>query len=750
MIRKILLCCLLLVGGMLICSCGGGSAGDRETVGETAPAETELKETTASETAVEENDVAMFNELQVPCIVPTVYPTDDLVIADIIATQAPYCADPTGRADSTEAIRQALSDCAAKGGGTVFLPVGVYLITDTVSIPPFVTLRGDWQDPDLGTEYGTVIKACPPSSDNDETGLFLLGGSGGAVGLTVFYPEQGIGDGCKPYPFTFYTNGVGQNYMLSTVKNVTVLNGYRGIGACCTDGGAAHEQLTVENFKGTFLSCGAEVYNQADVGTWQGVSVSAEYWKKIPEGSWMVTPADEAIDSYIRENATGLILGDLEWTEFVDLKIDGCKTGINIVKGKRIEFAGSLYGISVTDCEKGIVIDSMDERWGMLIADGVVEGGIVNNTLGLLRMSDVEVKGEIFGVVNDETKEIATAGSSHVELHNEEKLSFDRFDSNKTYRKPNDVLYVFEGDKDGLSDVSESLQLLLDEAGKTGGAVYLPAGMYRLDGPVSVPGGVELRGASSVANRDQQGLSAGTVILSFYGDGEAFSSDDPALITLAGEYAGLNGLRIAYPKNSPYNDDFNTTYAVRGEAKGVYITNAAIIAAAYGVDFSGCDDHFVKKVTTCCYYNAFLLGGKNGFLSGCLQNGSVLVRHGNAAYENWLSEANVFTDLFNPHLRFDCDYIIVDGGENQTVCNTFVYGAASFMLHRNSENTLLINVGSDNLGEGMAQIMHEDGSLTAVNVMRWNGVSYEYSEGSLRLFNRLTIGNKTEENLILE
>jgi len=749
MIRRILLCALLLIGGLWLCSCGGGNAED------------EIKETTGNETLTPESDVVsetesvenlmdVFNELQVPCIIPTMYPTEDVVIADIIATQAPYCADPTGQTDSTEAIRQALNDCASLGGGTVFLPAGVYMLSETVQIPPFVTLRGDWQDPDMGNEYGTVIKACQPSSDHDETGLFLLGGSGGVVGLTVFYPDQGVGEDCKPYPFTFYTTGVGHNYMLSTVKNVTVLNGYRGIGACCTDGGNAHEQLTVENFKGTFLYCGAEVYNQADVGTWQNVSISTEYWKGIPDDTWMKAPSDEAIDSFVSQSATGLILGDLEWTEFVGLKIDGCKTGINIVKGKRIEFAGSLYDISVTECGSGIVIDSMDERWGMLIAKGTVEGGIVNNTLGLLRMSDVEVKGEILGVVNDETRALGASGSPHIELHNEVDLSFDGFDASRTYEKPVSELYVFDGIKDGAADVSEPLQSLLDEAGKTGGVVYLPAGMYRLDAPISVPCGVELRGASSVAVRDQGGLSLGTVILSYYGDGEDFSPEDTALITLAGENAGLNGLRIAYPQNGPYDDDFTTTYAVRGKAKGVYITNSAIIAAAYGVDFSGCDDHFIKKVSTCCYYNAYLLGGRNGFMSGCLQNGTVLVRHGNEWYENWLLEANVFADLFNIYLRFECDYIIVDGAENQTVYNTFVYGAATFLIHRGSKNTLLINVGSDNLGEGMPQIIHEDGSMTAVNVMRWNGDSYEHAEGELRLFNRLTIGNKTEENLIIE
>jgi len=737
MIRKILLLCLLIVGGVFACACTGNTETE-ETGGETGAWETVEKETDSDETdAVGEETMTLFNELPTPCIVPTVYPTDDIVIADIIATQAPYCADPTGQSDATEAIRQALNDCAAQGGGTVFLPVGVYLITDTVQIPPFVTLRGDWQDPDGGTDYGTVIKACPPSSDNDETGLFLLGGSGGAVGLTVYYPEQGVGDECKPYPFTFYTNGVGTNYMLSTVKNVTVLNGYRGIGACCTDGGAAHEQLTVENFKGTFLLCGAEVYNQADVGTWQGVSVSPKFWMEIPEDSWMTAPSDDEIQAFIAQSATGLILGDLEWTEFIDLQIEGCKTGIHIVKGKRIEFAGSLYDISVTDCGQGIVIDSMDERWGMLIAKGVVEGGIVNNTAGLVRMTDVKVTGEIM------------PDPAGIAINNTVELAFDSLDLGRTYQKPNSELYVFDGTGDGSADVSESVQKLLDEAGKTGGVVYLPAGMYRLDAPISVPGGVELRGASSVANRDQGGLSAGTVILAYYGDGAEFSHEDRALITLEGENAGLNGLRIAYPQNGPYDEDLSTTYAVRGTAKGIYMTNCAVIAAAYGVDFGGCDGHFIEKVSTCCYYNAYLLGGRNGFLSGCLQNGTVLVRHGNGAYENWLSEANVFTDLFNLHTRFECDYIIVDGAENQTVLNTFIYGGASFLINRASENTLLINVGSDNLGEGMAQLMHEDGSMTAVNVMRWNGVSYEYGEGSLKLMNRLTIGDKTEENLNL-
>ncbi len=711
-------------------------------------------------------DVSVYNELETPCIIDTVYPTDDVVIADIIVTQEPYNADPTGETDSTEAIRKALNDCAENGGGTVFLPVGVYMVTETIQIPAFVTLRGDWQDPDVGTEYGTVIKALPESTDDDTTGLFRLGGSGGVVGLTVFYPEQWVNDfkklefpeGGVPYSFTFYTDGVGANYMLSTVKNVTVLNGYRGIGACTVDGGSAHEQLTVENFKGTFLYCGAEVYNQADVGTWQGVSVSPKYWMEIPDDSWMKTPSDDAIKYYINNYSYGLILGDLEWTEFKDLKIDGCRVGINIVKGKRIEFAGSMYDISVTDCEDGIIIDAMDDRWGMILADSFVEGRIVNNSFGLLKMSDVEVDGEIVGSVRDVSlkmkscsiSEISDVGLKNIEVDNSVDLSAYNFDHTRSYVKPISKLYIVSAVNDGSSDVSSDIQNALDDAGKTGGVVYVPAGMYRLDNPISVPANVELRGSSSVANRCQGGLSLGTVILSYYGDDESYSPEDTALITLSGENSGLNGVRIVYPQNGPYDADLRTTYTVRGKANGVYVVNSFIIASAYGVDFRNCDDHFIKKVTTCCYYNTYLLGGKNGYVSGCLQNGNAIPRGGVPYLENWLIETNIFTDLFDPILRLNCRYIVLDGAESQTVYNTFAYGCANLIVNRNSENSLAVNIGSDNIGSDSAQLVMESGSFTVINSMRYNGHSYDRESGNLKLYNRITINDKTEEALSLE
>jgi hypothetical protein len=52
-------------------------------------------------------------------IVQTVFPTEDVVIADIVATEPPFSADNTGTLDSTVAIQAAIDACYAAGGGTV-------------------------------------------------------------------------------------------------------------------------------------------------------------------------------------------------------------------------------------------------------------------------------------------------------------------------------------------------------------------------------------------------------------------------------------------------------------------------------------------------------------------------------------------------------------------------------------------------------------------------------------------------------
>ncbi len=662
--------------------------------------------------------------------------SEEQIVADVIPTQDGYVVRGNGTVDCTTGIQKALNDCETAGGGTVYLPAGEYMITGSLTIPARVTLAGDWNDPDTmqSNNYGTVILANVPSQDINEGGLFNLGGSGGVVGLTVYYPNQSL-DAIKPYPAVFYTDGRGGNYMLSTVKNCTVINGYRGIGACChTVNSNAHEQLTVENVKGTFLYTAAEVYNQADVGTWENVVVSGRYWANA-KGRFMHSVDSNAVNAYTDANTVGMMLGDLEWTEFSGLIIEHCNIGLKIVKGQRIQFAGSLFNISITDCSTGILVEDLDPRWGMLIANSTIDNGIQNTTGGLVKAVNVTVKGK--GCSGSVTRET-------VNEINDITLPKVAYNRSASYMKIADLT------KDGKTDVSAALQDILNSMPSSGGIVYLPAGAYRLDHPITVPAGVQLRGCASVATRGFDGNDKGTILLAYYGDDLEEGKDpltEKALITLNGDYAGLNGIRITYSKNGPHNKNLKTTYAVRGNGKGVYAENLTITAAGYGIDFRNCDNHVIKRVMACCYYNTFMVGGNNGVITGCLQNGTVIERCGDPELKNWLADGeDIFTQLFDPILRETSKYIIVDKGTNQTIYNTFVYGCHTMITVNGAENVLAVNVGSDNLGISGSQFDMKSGTATVINAMRYNGRSYRNSGGQLGLYNRLAIDYKNEKN----
>lgn len=208
------------------------------------------------------------------------------------------------------------------------------------------------------------------------------------------------------------------------------------------------------------------------------------------------------------------------------------------------------------------------------------------------------------------------------------------------------------------------------------------------------------------------------------------------LITLDGDNAGINGIRIRYPENTPYEEDRTTTYAVRGNGKGVYAVNCSLASADLGFDFTGCDDFFIKKVSTCCYTNSYLLGGKGGTLTGCLQNGTVIQRCGAPEQTNTISGDDLFPILFDRILRRYGAYITIDGGEDITISNTFCYGIAKFLYCKSGSGIVGVNLGADNIGMKYALVMLDEGDMTVINLMRYNGKSIKHEGGHLKLYNQ--------------
>lgn len=652
--------------------------------------------------------------VQNPVIVETKYETDDVVVADIVVTQSPYNADNTGETDVTAVLQKAIDDCAAMGGGTVFMPEGRYLVKGNIYIKQFVTLRGDYLDPDIGKAYGTIIVADVESDENMTPGLITVGASAGAVGLTIWYPEQDV-ENVKPYPYTFYVTGNG-DYMLQTIKNCTLINSYRGIGACseCENNVyQCHEMLTIENVKGTCLSEGLNSHNSADVDTVKTFYIDNKYWAEAGDG--FNAPDEEKIDEYTRQHGIGLIIGDLEWPQFADVRISDRLGAIHFRKGIRYSYSGIFTDLYITDCDYGLyaekdIIVRRGLSWGTGIVNGVIdctEYAIYHPGDVAMLLTNVEVNGKIKG--------------ANIRRYNTDTSSFAP-DYDKCYEKPESILYVVEADKTGKTDASLSVQAKLDEAKETGGVVYLPAGLYRFDNPIKIPAGVELRGSSSVPTRCQGGNSSGTLVISYYG----YNKGDEPLVTLDGDKAGINGMRFDFPLNNPTDASgkyMKTLPAIYSNADEVYINNCYVTLASCGIKLENSDNAFIKKVIGCCYESMFSLENcKDTFIEGCLQNANTLPRNGYANFSvpelsNRLTEDKLFEYVFIPITRIHTDFIKLDSCENVTVFNTFIYGGKSFLNSVDSTATI-INVGLDGSSKTESAYIMSGGEITLLNSMR--------------------------------
>jgi hypothetical protein len=97
---------------------------------------------------------------------------------------------------------------------------------------------------------------------------------------------------------------------------------------------------------------------------------------------------------------------------------------------------------------------------------------------------------------------------------------------------------------DGVTDDTQALQSALQAARTQGPICFVPPGQYRLNGPLTVPAGVTLCGASGGVPHSEQPI--GTVLLAFGGRGNA---DGEPLITLRPN-AVVRNLVIHYPEQT--------------------------------------------------------------------------------------------------------------------------------------------------------------------------------------------------------
>ena len=668
-------------------------------------------------------------------LIKTKFQTEGTVVADVIATD--FGADPTGETDSTSAIQDAINAVKNLGGGTVFLPIGKYLVSSTISIPNYVSLVGDWNKPnadntDAEFDYGTVILAKPQtlgSSKPQDKPLFSLGDSSGMVGITFYYVEQDSSY-IRKYGYTVYANAPAT----ATLRNLTFLNSAYGIGVSL--GTIANELVNLENIYGTFLYNAVHHNATTDVGFYDNINVSVKYWQNASK-EYKCSNA-VFVNSFINENLTAMILGDLDDQLISNVTIDGGKIGIKFTTGIRdgAGFWGLVYNAKITS-QTGVYADYLNAVSGVVFTDssvGVVEN---NSPVGCIKMSNSAYEKTGSGRIVQESGSVAKGLVESPSL---------QFSTSQRLFVANTLVMG------GMADNSARLQEIVNSVGEEGGIVLVPNGTYRLDSTVTIPKNVEIRSTQSIFTRSKadQTVKNGVVFISYV---------TGATFTLK-ENAGVVGVRIWHAKNDYLtarnaltSGSYPNDISIKGEGEGVYAYGNESVGAYVGYDFSSCDNHILKSNYGLSYVNFIKAGGENGVITQCLSNPNFMSRtnlyyHFDSAKSqlaNWEKIRNSgetnedFAVLRDDIGRTFTKMVRLENAKNQLAINVFCYGEAGLFDMVNSTATL-VNTSLDYLFTDKVVYELSGGSCDIISSLRVYGISVKVNSGTLTAYGRIAFG----------
>ena len=141
--------------------------------------------------------------------------------AYINLTEAPYNAK--ANEDITAVLQKALDDLKATGG-TVYIPSGIYYVSEGIDVWAGIELRGSTIAPCYAHRNATGTKIYTAFGKNDPDGeaLIDLFDGAGIVGISIIYHEQ------KPsaiQPYSYSIRGKGKNIYINNVSTSTSYNG---------------------------------------------------------------------------------------------------------------------------------------------------------------------------------------------------------------------------------------------------------------------------------------------------------------------------------------------------------------------------------------------------------------------------------------------------------------------------------------------------------------------------------------------
>ena len=271
--------------------------------------------------------------------------------------------------DDTQGDSQAINAALEKlnqehGGGTLYLPAGMYLLDEPIVMQKNTAIEGDWAAPDASgvPADGTLLVirfGAGTDSENPADAAIRTAGGSAIRHLAIGYANQDPADPVV-YP---YTIGNGE-YLGARVEGVTLLNSYRGIRF------ANHNVVTLQDIYMTALYKGVSIDGIYDIGVQENVNLSYRYWAGagdlLPE-----VPSAAAVREATRR-ATAFEYARYDWIYGNHNSAEGYGKGICMTTTGNGSCNGQMTHYRITDCQTALSVETMNNI-GVQISDSVFE-----------------------------------------------------------------------------------------------------------------------------------------------------------------------------------------------------------------------------------------------------------------------------------------------------------------------------------------------------------------------------------------
>lgn len=289
-----------------------------------------------------------------PAVSALKYAADSLSGEDILyhinGTDENIIPDDT-TADSA-AINAALVKLKNMGGGTLFLPRGVYRLDSPIIMQKSTQITGEWDVPgESSIKAGTqLVITFGAGLDSEETGSAAVRMAGGSKisNLIISYANQNA-ENPVAYPYTI-ANG---EYYGATIERITMLNSYRGIKF------ESHNVITVKDVYMTALNTGLYINGVYDIGIQENINISYKYWA-MAEGLLPKIPSASAVRAVTRE-AVAFAFGRYDWIYSNHCFAEGYGYGLKTIVTSTGTLNGQIMNFKARDCRVGIGIDASND-----------------------------------------------------------------------------------------------------------------------------------------------------------------------------------------------------------------------------------------------------------------------------------------------------------------------------------------------------------------------------------------------------